>query len=95
MLMVVFVYSMAQLRSGEPPNQGKRVFIVHSTVSYANLVPSKPIERVQKRVPKDLQRARGLLLQQSSYLKAEVAADVLLLVMSHFPKISPHLSSGH
>jgi len=37
--------SMAQLRSGEPP---RKRFVVHSTVSYAILVPVKPTAEAQR-----------------------------------------------
>jgi len=43
---------MAQLRSGEPPRKG---FVVHSTVSYAILVPVKPTAEARR--PNDHRRA--------------------------------------
>jgi len=79
------VYSMAQLRSGEPPRA--KGFIVHSTVSYANLVPSSQL-RGYRVVPNVHTEQEGI--QPANCLKAEYADDVCCL-WSSCPKISAPL----
>jgi hypothetical protein len=83
--LVVVVLSMAQLRSGEPPKA--KGFIVHSTVSYANLVPSSQL-RGYRVVPNVHTEQEGI--QPANCLKAEYADDVCCL-WSSCPKISAPL----